>query len=74
MARTGKLWQVSTADGAVHVAENVVLAVGAWSNVSGLLPGGAQLDATLWGKSVYHARVSSADAIQLRDMPAVLVK
>lgn len=70
------VWLVVTACGKKLRTMRVAFAIGAWTNVSGLLPNGLSLQVELWGKSVYHARIGDDDASALlqQSMPAIVVK
>lgn len=69
-------WIVRTASGLELRTERVVFALGAWSNLSGLLPSGLGLPLELWGKCVYHACIHDEDASALLKlgMPATVIK
>lgn len=67
---------VSTHGGAQLHAEAVVLALGAFASLSpGLVEacGATPLTATMWGKTLYHARISKTSAESLAPMPPILV-
>lgn len=68
---------VVTTHGGAHVhAEAVVLALGAFAPLSpGLVDacGATLLPTTMWGKTVYHARISEASAMNLAPMPPLWV-
>jgi sarcosine oxidase len=71
---------VSSADGATRVsAKVVVLAAGAFSSLSpGLTahaaPDGRPLDTLMWGKVLYHARLSERSARELASLPTLYVR
>eukprot|EP00966_Prymnesium_polylepis_P066138 1534537-Prymnesium_polylepis.1 len=68
---------LSLASGDSFAANVVVCTLGAFAPLSpGLLSGcgGSLLDSTMWGKVVYHARLTPASAEQLAAMPPMVVK
>eukprot|EP01050_Picozoa_sp_SAG11_P009384 SAG11_NODE_876_length_6762_cov_16.770374_2_plen_206_part_00 len=68
-------WRLVTAGGRRLQSARVVLAVGAFINVCGLLPAPLTLEIELWGKTLYHAPIAAADAAALlgQKMPVVSV-
>lgn len=70
-----KLWRVTTAAGTELLAARVAVAVGSFINLSGLLPRGVFVDIELWGKALYHGRITAECAASLLEqkMPVVSV-
>lgn len=68
---------VSLADGGEVRANVVVCSLGAFAPLSPCLTQQLAvplLETTMWGKVVYHARLSPASAAELADMPPLVVK
>lgn len=61
------LWRVTTAAGTELLTPRVALAVGSFINLSGLLPRGISVDIELWGKVLFHGRITPESAASLLD-------
>eukprot|EP00929_Paragymnodinium_shiwhaense_P017378 TRINITY_DN126561_c0_g1_i1.p1 TRINITY_DN126561_c0_g1~~TRINITY_DN126561_c0_g1_i1.p1 ORF type:complete len:501 (-),score=82.47 TRINITY_DN126561_c0_g1_i1:335-1693(-) len=73
--RSSRAWDVTLSSGERLVCNSVVLALGAWTNISNLLPKRApRLDLELWGKTLYHLEVDEEDAKVLAEMPCVIIR
>lgn len=76
LEREGELWSVQINHAEYIVTKKVVFTLGAFTNLSGLIPKDSSLEYDVWGKAVFHARLAEEEATALlrAGMPVVMWK